>query len=500
MAKIDGLKRPQKQKPAAVAKATPDFSARAWTAAAAAILATSALLCFYDLALKPLHHDEGVNGNFLLRLLREGYYHYDPANYHGPTLYYFALLVVRVTGLSDASVRIITGLFGVATVALVLGMRRLIGKREALAAAALVALSPGAVFYSRYFIHEILFVFFTLVVALCAWQAWQRRDPLYIPVGAIAAAFLFATKETALVSCVVLALAVGTQALWVRLRGFKPDPPPQPRPGLARYALIGAAGFAAVFVLLYSSFFTNAKGIHDALSSLSIWTKTGFSMEFYPKYAYLTWMWREEWPLLVTAIVGGAVALWIRPAGFAAFAAIWAAGQFAVYTLIPYKEPWLALNFTIPAAIAAGSGAVRLWERRRWLWLVGAALAGVLVFETIQLNFVHYDDNDEPYVYMHTTREVKLLMYDIDAAAARLGKGYATDIAILSPEYWPLPWYLRDYTRVGYWGHLVDTSAPIVICSKEQAWDLKDRLGPAYQFVRFYDLRPAVTLALFTRK
>src|ERR1043166_8607461 len=44
----------------------------------------------YDLNLVPLHHDEGVNGNFLVRLVREGTYQYDPENYHGPTLYYFA--------------------------------------------------------------------------------------------------------------------------------------------------------------------------------------------------------------------------------------------------------------------------------------------------------------------------------------------------------------------------------------------------------------------------
>jgi len=41
----------------------------------------------------PLHHDEGVNGNFLVRLVREGAYNYDPANYHGPTLYYFAAVM-----------------------------------------------------------------------------------------------------------------------------------------------------------------------------------------------------------------------------------------------------------------------------------------------------------------------------------------------------------------------------------------------------------------------
>ena len=37
-----------------------------------------------------------MNGNFLVRLVRDGYYHYDPANYHGPTLYYFAAVVAWI--------------------------------------------------------------------------------------------------------------------------------------------------------------------------------------------------------------------------------------------------------------------------------------------------------------------------------------------------------------------------------------------------------------------
>jgi len=45
------------------------------------------------LTLVPLHHDEGVNGNFLVTLVREGSYHYDPQNYHGPTLYFFSAII-----------------------------------------------------------------------------------------------------------------------------------------------------------------------------------------------------------------------------------------------------------------------------------------------------------------------------------------------------------------------------------------------------------------------
>lgn len=501
---------PQKSTPAKKAAKEPAAPAelpdRVWRIAASAILAGSALLRLYALGLKPLHHDEGVNGLFLARLLHEGTYRYDPANFHGPTLYYLAALVARVNGLfrgdglSDASVRVITVIFGIATVALVLWMRRLLGTREALVAAALIAVSPGAVFYSRYFIHETLFVFFTLAVAVCGWQAWKQSDPGYLPIGALAAAFLFATKETALASLVVLAMAVATQRVWVRLRGGPQPAAPPPWPRASNYVLLSVVVFGAVYVVLYSSFFTNPKGIRDAIDSLTIWTRTGFSMEFFPKYAYLTWIGREEWPLLLAALVGTAVAVWTKPGGFAAFAGIWAGGLFAVYTLIPYKEPWLAMNFTIPAAIAGGYGAVRLWERTRVLWLLGLGLAIMLLYQTIHLNFVRYDDEAEPYVYMQTTREINDLVHAVNAVAARTHSGNRMAIAIVAPEYWPLPWYLRDYKDAGYWGRIIDTQAPVVISSKVQAWDLKDRLGPAYQFIGFYDLRPGVTLALFTRK
>ncbi len=489
---------------------------RVWRAAGAAILAVGALLRFYDLALKPLHHDEGVNGVFLMHLLHEGVYRYDPANYHGPTLYYLALLVARVNGLfhgdglSDASVRVITAIFGIATVALVLSIHRLLGKRGALAAAALIAVSPGAVFYSRYFIHEMLFVFFTLAIAVCGWLAWERSDPEYLPIAALAAAFLFATKETALASLVVLAMAVGTQRVWLWLRGSG-SVPREPGGSFGRrrgalYASIGTVVFLAAFVTLYSSFFTNyPQGIYDALKSLSIWTKTGFTMEFYPKHIYLTWIWREEWPLMLIAVVGTAVTVWTRPASFATFAGIWGAGMFAAYTLIPYKEPWLALNFTIPAAISGGCGAAYLWERSKAkafvaVSLAGVAALGVLLYQTVYLNFVHYADNDEPYVYLHTTVDINDLMRDIQAEATRTGAGTKLSIAIMAPEYWPLPWYLREYKGADYWGRIIETKSPAVICVKVQAWKLKEQLGPSYQFVRFYDLRPGVTLGLFTKK
>ena len=135
------------------------------------------------LELRPMHHDEGVNGHFLLGLLRSGNYRYDPTNYHGPTLYYFTLPLAyaaqKAGALGTWVVRLVPLVFGLGTVWLALSFRRYVGTFGALAAAALMAVSPGMVFFSRYFIHEMMFVFFTVAAVAAAikfYEAGTERE------------------------------------------------------------------------------------------------------------------------------------------------------------------------------------------------------------------------------------------------------------------------------------------------------------------------------------
>src|SRR5437660_3072163 len=116
-----------------------EISDRTWLIAAISIMVVGGFLRLYDLNLVPLHHDEGVNGNFLVRLVRDGFYQYDPGNYHGPTLYYFAAIIpwtIRLLfgasaqnryGLTTFNIRLVTALFGLATIWLVLLLRRRLG-------------------------------------------------------------------------------------------------------------------------------------------------------------------------------------------------------------------------------------------------------------------------------------------------------------------------------------------------------------------------------------
>ncbi|HTH51186.1 MAG TPA: hypothetical protein VL501_04590, partial [Pyrinomonadaceae bacterium] len=152
---------------------------RMWLVLSGVVVVISAVLRFWDLTLKPLHHDEGVNGWFLTNLVRDGAYKYDPANYHGPTLYFLSLPFVEAFGLKTVPIRLSVAIWGVLMVVLVLYLRDYLGRLGTLLAGLIVALAPGMVYISRYFIHEIFFVFLSLglVVAIVFFIQKERAGP-----------------------------------------------------------------------------------------------------------------------------------------------------------------------------------------------------------------------------------------------------------------------------------------------------------------------------------
>jgi uncharacterized protein (TIGR03663 family) len=488
-----------------------------WRWGSFAILAVAVLLRLIYLTQKPLHHDEGVNGLFLVTLFRTGYYHYDPSNYHGPSLYYLAIIPTAINnllhwghGLSTFAIRFVTAAFGVGVVWLMLCLRRYIGSAAALAAAAFATVSPGFVFFSRYFIHEILFVFFSLGV-IVAWL-WYRDTgrPRYLMLASTSTAMLFTTKETWIITAGVWLIAIPCTMIFLRLRKRRDLVPawlpesPAIRDGesASKLYLQAAALFAAVGLLLYSSFFTNPRGILDSVLTFTYWTKTGQSGIYNREWStYLSWLWSEEAPILVLGTIGTVVAL-IRARNFlTVFCAFWSMGIFAAYSLVPYKTPWLALSIILPLTIMAGYliGETYKPGTRAFTGVIAAAAISFSLYQAIDVCFVHYDDDTYPYIYAHTKRDFLNLVNEIDAIAAANPAKKEIGITVVSPEHWPLPWYLRDYTHVGYWGHIVDSSEPIVIALQSQVPEVERQLGSQYRVFSTHDLRPGNTLVMFVR-
>jgi len=524
------------------------MSERAWRIVGVCILLVAALLRFYNLNLVPLHHDEGVNGNFLIRLVREGFYQYDPANYHGPTIYYFAAIIPWVLrflfgaaaqdkyGLNSITIRLVPAIFGLATVWLVLLLRRRLGTIGTLTAAALLAISPGAVYLSRYFIHETLFVFFTLGLVVAALRYYEEKHPIYLVLAACSAALLFASKETAIISAAVLLIAFVVTHVYRRLRredlsgargkrraaghterstsvsGFVEELGGTPK--VAVQGLIAIAIFIALNVLFYSSFFTNyPKGVYDSLRTFNFWTKTGQLAHVHPLNTYIYWLIKQESPTLFLATIGAALIVWKPRNSFALFVALWGFGILAAYSLISYKTPWLALNFIVPLALTAGYGLQMIWDEGwgQLRMIVGIMVLAVAIsgYQTIDLNFFNYDNDAQYYVYVyaHTRRETLAMLAEIDRVVARTNQGGETGITIVAPEYWPLPWYFRDFTRVAYTGRMTPSTEPIIIASEGQKEEMESMFGKDYQQVSSgkndvgsFSLRPGVNFLLYVRR
>ncbi len=561
-----------------------------WLVACSIITAIAAFLRFYNLELKPLHHDEGVNGFFLTTLFREGVYKYDPQNYHGPDLYYFALAFSKMFGLNTISIRASVAIFGVLTVVLAFYLENYIGRIGSLTAALFLALSPGMVFISRYFIHEILFVFFsfaivvgvlffvekraagaaaiasmTFLLLICflptalnlanaigddnqtlVWivrlgllaveavlvflimrtiLAWNGGRAIYLILASASAILLFATKETAFITIGTMLIACVCVWIWRKIYGAmfgkldKNELEPVELTWANFRAALGDSGdlillavacavvFAYVGILFFSSFFTYAEGISKAFEAYALWTKTGTKEHTQNgMWAYIKWGRKLESPVLIVSLIGTIIALAKSNKRFALFAGFWAFGIFAAYTLIPYKTPWLALSFLLPMCVVAGYGVNELIESRdKIVKLLGALVllmsVAILGYQTYDLNFVRYDDDKMPYVYAHTKRGFLDLINKIEYYAEKSGKGKDASIEIVSPDYWSMPWYMRDYKNAVFHGQFADVNASeMIVASTAQKGELSNRYAAHYKYAGTYPLRPGVDLILLARK
>ena len=491
------------------------------------LLATAGALMLRlpNLDRRPMHLDEAIHTIKCDTLWQTGEYVYDPDEYHGPTLYY---LTLPVLGLSSSHTfaesqawmyRLVPVLAGTVLVLLLLLMRDGLGRAATVCAAILTAISPAMVYYSRYYIQEMLLVCFTMAATVCFWRYVRDRRWGWAIAGGIALGLMHATKETCVITYGVIVAALLINIVWHhRLRGL----PVVWRGYIGRFAMIGGLlGAIVVSLLLYSAFFTNAAGPLDSIRTYTnYFDRAGnHGVHDHPWHYYL-WLltcarfghgpiWSEAF-ILVLALVGiiaayrgrgvrdGYVPLLRYLANYTILLAI-------VYSVIPYKTPWCMLSFLHGLILLAGVGAVALWQWSRRaiprtivvaLLLAGSVHLGWQAWRATSPRFEC--SNYNPYVYAHTVRDVENLTAWVERIAAVAPQGHDVLIKVIVPaaDYWPLPWYLRSFSRVGYWEKLpTDPTAPIVITAPALVEDVQAAAAEDYQ-TAIYGVRPDVKLVV----
>src|SRR5467141_3034014 len=174
------------------------------------ILALAAVLRILFLGIKPPHFDEGINGWFVDQMVKEGFYRYDPTNYHGPLHFYVLLLSQTLFGRNLWALRLPVVLVSISCVWLTLKFEPFVGQTVSRLAALAMAVSSGFLFYGRYSIHEVWLVLFTLLFVLGLLGLWKFGTPNYLWCAGMGLTGMILTKETYIIhlGCALLAVPV----------------------------------------------------------------------------------------------------------------------------------------------------------------------------------------------------------------------------------------------------------------------------------------------------
>jgi len=498
------------------------------------LAAVAIVLRTANLAQRPMHCDEAVHAIKLKNFWAGNGYKYDPHEYHGPDLYYFTLPVLflknaapNLSNISEADLRIIPAIFGFLTVLVLL---LLTSKKAGQTwnnsiywAMALLGISGPFVFYSRYFIHETLLVFFTVLFAGALLRYYFTTNIAWVLVAGLALGLMHSSKETFVFN--LFGLAAG--GIFEYVLGLKNKTAIfKPNKKIILHTLLALVVAFFVSLTFFTSFFSDLDGIADSVKTYVFWFERSqkLAVHHHPWYYYfglliynpkVGFTFGNEGFITLMALFGAVVAFMslFKPDSMsidfilARFIAIYTLVVAFIYSAIPYKTPWCLLNFWLGAIILAGWGISNLFEKLRkstyqkilafFIVCIGLLLT---FFHTWSTSFRYFATPANPYVYAHTSPDIMRLVNTVQRLAEihPNKKDMLIKVMVKTGDYWPLPWYFRDLNKCGWWSSIpTNPEAPVVISSPEFDSELEPRFKGRYVPIGYYALRHAVFLEAY---
>lgn len=483
---------------------------------------------------RPMHADEAILGVKLAEYWQSGHFQYDSKDYHGPGLHQTSKAWGLLTGWdpdpaawTEGDLRFVVVLTGLGVMLSVFLFADVLGRLGTALALMMTAVSPMMVYYSRYFIMEMQLTLLMALTLGCFWRYSQAGGRLWLVLGGMALGFAHATKETFIIN--VAAALAG----WVLARIFVGEFAPRQSNSLSLMSRSKKREVSApwawvllpallVSVASYSGGFKDWKAVQDSvLTYANYLERSGGSGHEKPWHYYLTLIfWRKDGLVWSEAMIGGLGLLGMLNAflgehkstsrqAFLVFLTGYTGATFAIYSILSYKTPWCILTAQHSLTLLAGVGASWLWSAcqgavARLIYKVAVGVG--IYFLCGQSKFANEEyraDQRNPYVYSHTTTDLMRLVSEVEKVAASLGSGFSAQV-INRDSGWPLPWYWRALSKVGYQVEVPSqVEAPVIIVEADQLPTLKARLGSradAYTVTGPYGLRPGVHLWLLVSK
>lgn len=202
------------------------------------VILLGAILRFWGLGDKPLHHDESLHAYYSWQLMlnmqhwtwcinppasNPGYscYAYNPL-LHGPFQFHAIALVYSIShwlgapdnGINTFTVRIPAATLGTLIVGLPYFLRDYTGKWGAWLACLMLAVSPSIVYFSRFAREDIYFAAFTLVMMVGVARYVRDRKMRWLVIAAAGFALAYATKESIFLEIMLFGGFLGALIVW----------------------------------------------------------------------------------------------------------------------------------------------------------------------------------------------------------------------------------------------------------------------------------------------
>lgn len=430
-------------------------------------LAAAVVFRFAFLDNKPIHFDESINMWFVRKIWENGYFTYDPTNYHGPLYFYLVHFAQLFTGDDFISTRVVASLFSFFTlVALWFGPKE---QRNALRWAALfLLLSPAMGFFGRSGIHESAFVFFQIIAILGFHELVVKNYKKfwwYFGGGILG---MMAIKETFVIwgLALVPTLCI-SYLLYGRDTSLKTSYQKLKQSLRQENVLFPGIVSLFIFIGVFTGFGGNPKGIVDFFVALMPWLKTGVGGAGHQKeFLFWTKLIAEfDFGILLGFSLG---LFYLRKNPWFVFYGIFAIGVWLIYSLIPYKTPWCLISLLWPFAIAAGFAVEELWSRAGRRVKLGVATCLLVAFSLQSLTmyrliFRDPIDMEHPYVYVNSTYQMKEFIAKVQALVKENPLLREEKVQIGIQESWPFPVVFSKIYNLSYQKYTVEVMVGAMI-------------------------------------
>ena len=459
-----------------------------------AILGLAVFLRFLLLGMKPPHFDEGINGWFIDQVVKNGFYRYDPTNYHGPLHFYVLLLFECLFGRNLWALRLPVVLVSILCVWLIFKFEPLVGRNVSRIAALAMAISPGFVFYGRYAIHEVWLQLFSTMFILGLLGLWKFGRLNYLWFAGMGLTGMILTKETYAihVACAILAIpALAVSHALSRVPDAKPAKQTWTWIDLAMVLGVGAAAI----IFFYSGTFLNWDGVKGLYLAFKAWTETGTAGHGHEKaWDYWFKMMGPSWEAggenftayELPMLAGLILCLFCQKFKNLSvrYLAIYGVGSLVAYSYVKYKTPWCIISFGWPFLFVLGAWV--LLVRPKNLRKVYVTIGILLCFSlgrSVWLNYFRCSSPTETYAYVQTYNDIFKLSKPLLTLAKRDPAYYHLTGHLIRSSIYPLPWTLGDFDRVGYYegGNMpANLDGDFLLVQEDKIKDVESKLKGSY--------------------